>query len=160
MNNYDTFTQRLRNAVARSGKSKAAIARESGIKPPHFSQILSEKTGCNDIALKKRMAHATGVSELWLISGEGEPFPKRKVHESVANYGNVPPAEDEAEKARLAEAAEIQKKSDDLLAMFRSMVPMMETEKLMEIGETCKSLPMTEIIIKELRKRIPRDPEK
>lgn len=162
----NSFPARLKYVMDLRSIKPIDLSNKIGISTAYISQLLTGKRKGQGRGIMEELATALSCSVNWLRDGKGI-LPRNEinsVNESVDSYDSknseTEQTEDEAEKARLAEATEIQKKSDDLLSMFRSMVPMMDTNKLMEIGETCKSIPMMEVIIKELRQRIPRDPQK
>lgn len=150
MTNTANFAQRLLKAIEFSGKSKSAIARDIGIKPPHLSQIIYEKTGCKDFELKKRMANATGVSSQWLISGIGEPFPPKKTNEEVSAYGQ------DGEKTggiTQEEAEKLKEERDKYLSTFALLLPNLDKAGLYALSEKTDSGVVLKLIIDELKSR-------
>lgn len=149
-NESDTFPKRLRIAIGISGKSQAHIAREVGIKSPHFSQILSGKIGCKDYELKKRIAYATFVSEKWLISGIGEPIPPLKTNENVLGYG------ESCEKTgglTLDEAEKLKAERDEYLSTFSLLLPNLDKAGLYALSRKTDSAAVLKLIIDELTSR-------
>lgn len=67
----ETWRDRLRAAIARSGKKHSAIARDAGVAPETLSRILNAAHQQPSVETIARIAHAVGENVGWLFDEPG-----------------------------------------------------------------------------------------
>jgi len=66
--------ERIQIAIAHSGKTQAAIAREMGITPSAITQWLSGRTKTLKVETALALEKATGIRAAWIATGIGQKF--------------------------------------------------------------------------------------
>lgn len=82
-----TFSDRLKHALKHSGMTQIALAKAVGIAQPTVHKLLQPKAqGSSHVA---KIAHALGVSPLWLEAGTPPMLPASDVPRMIAVAGYV-----------------------------------------------------------------------
>ncbi len=77
---------RLKKLMQHFFLNQALFCEKCGIGAPNFSAVLNGRRPLgHDVA--NRIVLACGVDKRWLLTGEGEMFPKSKVEEPTDTYG-------------------------------------------------------------------------
>jgi transcriptional regulator with XRE-family HTH domain len=78
-----TLSDRIREALAHSGKTQAQIAAETRKSPGAVSQWLDGRIKSLKAETAEALERATGFSSTWLVTGKG---PSRSEFDKVGHY--------------------------------------------------------------------------
>ena len=76
---------RISKIVAKSGLTKTDFAKRLGVSQPFVSRLCSGEVQPSDRTISD-ICREFGVNEVWLRTGEGEPFQKRTREEKIMRF--------------------------------------------------------------------------
>lgn len=101
---------RINEIVSKSGLTKTGFAKRLGISQPFLSQICAGVKTPSDRTIAD-ICREFGCNEVWLRTGEGEPFRERSQEETIMRFAvQTNKGSDEFRKAYVAMLAKL---SDD-----------------------------------------------
>ena len=102
--------ERIELVVKHSGLSKAKFAERIGVSAPYVTMLCSGAGKASDRTIQD-ICREFGVNEVWLRTGEGEPFKERTLEETIMRFAvQINKGSDDFRKAYVAMLANL---SDD-----------------------------------------------
>ena len=98
------------------------------------------------LSLIKLMCKEFGVNEEWLLTGEGEPFPKKTRHDEIADFINSLAIDDNSFKARFIAA--LSRMSEEEWLLVEKVVKEVASDTVAPVQQT----PATEDLEAEYKK--------
>ena len=79
------MNQRIELVVKNSGLTKAKFAEKIGVSAPYITMLCSGASKASDRTISD-ICREFGVNEVWLRTGEGEPFQQRSREEEIMRF--------------------------------------------------------------------------
>ena len=101
---------RISHVIRNSGLTKTDFAKRLGLSQPFVSKICTGDSNPSDRTITD-ICREFGVNEVWLRTGEGEPFKERSLEETIMRFAvQINKGSDDFRKAYVAMLANL---SDD-----------------------------------------------
>ena len=119
---YNTLAERIAFIQKNSGLNQTEFAGRIGISQQYLSQICSGKKNPSDRTLSD-ICREFGCNEVWLRTGEGEPFKEKSREEEIMRF-----------------AVQTVKGSDEFRKALVSMLARLEPEDWENLSRICDKL--------------------
>lgn len=98
---------RINEVVKQSGLSKTDFAKRLGVSQPFVSKLCTGDAAPSDRTIQD-ICREFGVNEVWLRTGEGEPFKERTLEETIMRFAvQINKGSDDFRKAYVAMLANL-----------------------------------------------------
>lgn len=126
----DGFANRFQHVIESAGKSKAAVSSLLGVSAAYVSQLCSGIRTPSDRTISD-ICREFGCNEVWLRTGEGEPFQQESREEAIMRFAaSTIRGSDSFKKALVSTLAELSPEDWEKLGdIFRKLADEMSAKE-------------------------------